>query len=308
MKFNPIYFIVFVVVFSLLIYIFSYSNVSNIFGLQNNQSLESNTNFSKINVIVTIAPQEEFVKAVGGDKVNIITMVPPGASPHSYEPTPKQLIGLSNAKAYFIVGSTIEFEQSWLDKLTSLNKNIKIIDCSNGIRFLKTNGSISIEKEGSNPHIWLSPKNAKKIIDNIYLGLIEVNLENKEYYLKNKNKYIKELNELNKEIILDFENKTNRKFIVYHPAWTYFANDYNLTQISIEEGEKGATFKTVESTISIANENNISVVFISPQFSKKSSEVIANEIGGVVLEVDPLSPNYIENLRNISKIMSNYMN
>ena len=248
---------------------------------------------SGIIVVVTIPPQAEFVKRVGGEKVAVITMVPQWANPHTYEPTPAQLMNVSKAKMYVKMGSGIEFEIAWMDKIKSINENMLIVDCSKGIELLK-------EDEKADPHIWLSPKNAKIIVENICEGLVQIDPANSTYYEQNKEAYLKELDALDKEISQILSKTSAHKFIVYHPAWSYFARDYGLEQISVEEGGKEPTPERIASIIEEAKRNNITKIFASPQFKDKA-EVIAKEIGGKVVEINPLSENYIENMRKFAE-------
>jgi hypothetical protein len=160
----------------------------------------------KTGVVVTILPQADFVEEIGGDNVQITVMVPPGASPHTYSPTPSQIRAFSKAKIYFKVGSGIEFEQTWIDKFTGVNPNMPIVDTSKGVTLM--------EKD---PHIWLSPLNVRMMAGHICEGLIEVDPENAGYYIENKKKYLKELDEIDEYIRGRLEGIENRSFMVYHP-------------------------------------------------------------------------------------------
>lgn len=257
-----------------------------------NQQTEK-TSDSKIGVIVSILPQAEFVERVGGDKVKVTVMVPPGASPHTYEPKPGQLKEVSRAKVYFAVGSGIEFELAWMKKIVDLSTEILVLDCSEGIEI----------KEGD-PHIWLSPFNAMIMVENIYQGLVQVDSVNKKYYSENKNKYIEELNKLDEELTLALSEKKNRKIMVYHPSWGYFTREYDLEQIPIEREGKEPTPKGILNSIKQAREEEITTIFASPQFDAKKAEVIAKEIGGDVVLLDPLSKDYIENMRKVALAFS----
>jgi len=256
--------------------------------------LQTEKNDSKIIVVVTIPPQAEFVEKIGGDKVKVIVMVPPQASPHVYEPTPSQLKEVSKAKLYAKVGSGIEFERVWLNKILSLNKKMLVVDCSKGVKTIEKNGHID-------PHIWLSPKNAKIMVENIAQGLIEVDPKNREYYEKNKEEYIRELDALDKKIAQMLSKKKNRKILVYHPSWTYFARDYGLEQISIEENGKEPTPQYLMSVIKEAKDSNITTIFVSPQFNIKNAEIIAKEINAKIEVVDPLARNYTANMLKVAK-------
>ncbi len=245
---------------------------------------------NKIVVVVTIPPQAEFVEKIGGNRVKVVIMIPPDANPHTYEPTPFQLREVSKAKLYAKVGSGIEFELSWMDKILSVNKKMLVVDCSKGIEIID-----------NDPHIWLSPKNAKIMVENIFQGLVEVDPSNKEYYARNKEKYLEELDELDKDIARILSKKKNKKIIVYHPAWTYFARDYGLEQIAIEKEGKEPTPQGIASLIKQAKENNITLIFASPQSNPKIAQVIAEEINGKVIMVDPLKKDYLQNMRKVAE-------
>ncbi|CEG13551.1 putative zinc transport system zinc-binding lipoprotein adcA [groundwater metagenome] len=262
----------------------------------------------KIIVGVTILPQVEFVEKVGGDKVKVMVMIPPGASPHTYEPTPNQMIDLSNAKMYAKIGTSIEFELGSMDKIANLNKNLLIVDCSKGIELKemskKEKKADAAADNVKDPHIWLSARNAKIMVENIYEGLVKVDPANKGYYKKNKDSYIAELDKVDTEISRKLSNLNNRKILVYHPAWGYFCSDYNLTQIAIEKEGKEPTPQGIENLIKQAKENNITIIFASPQFSTKSAEVVAKEINGKVVLINPLPKKYTENLYNVADALS----
>jgi len=250
----------------------------------------------KIGVIVTILPEAEFVEKVGGDKVKVTTIVPPGADPHTYEPLPSQLIQVSKAKMYAEVGSGIEFELAWMDKIKDMNRKMLVINCSEGIKL------ISAREEninGNDPHVWVSPKNAKIMVENIYKGLIQIDPENNKYYATNKEKYLQELDKLDIEIRKTLSEKKNRKIMVYHPAWGYFCREYGLEQISIQKEGKEPTPQGIANLIKQAKEKNIKIIFVSPQYNTKNAEVIAREINGQVVIIDPLDKNYIENLYKV---------
>mgnify|MGYP000672152384 CR=1 FL=1 len=243
----------------------------------------------KIKVVVTILPQAEFVEKVGGEKVHVIVMIPPGYSPHSYEPKPSQLMEVSKARIYFQVGSGVEFEITHMKRLISINANMLVVNCSEGIDIIDRD-----------PHVWLSPRNAKVMVINIYKALARIDPKNEGYYRHNMERYLRELDRLDEELRLILSNITNRVFMVYHPAWGYFAHEYNLTQIPVEREGKRPTIKGMAMLIDQARRMNIKVIFVSPQFDVKSAQAIAEEIGGKVIFADPLAKNYINNLKSIA--------
>ncbi len=266
-----------------------------------------------INVIVTLPPQIEMVEAVGGDKIKVTVMVPTGKSPHSYEPVPSQIKAVANAKAYFKIGTNIEFELNYLDFLVEKNDNMKVFDCSAGITLLEM-GEYKHEHgqdtynfrgardsdEGMDPHIWLSPSNAKTMVQNIYNGLVQVDLENEKYYKDNMEKYMSDLNELINDTHEKLDQYAKNEFLIYHPSWGYFCFEFNLIQLAIEEEGKQPGPAGVAKIIDQAKEHNITLIFVSPQFDESNAEYIAREIDGKVDTIDPLASNYIENLQLVS--------
>lgn len=263
---------------------------------------EEETPTVKIGVAVTLLPQVEFVESVGGDKVDVIVMVPSGASPHTYEPTPSQMTALSDALMYAQVGSGVEFELTWLDNLVAQNEDMLVVDCSTGIT-LQTTVSEDDEESAMDPHIWMSPQNAQIMVRNIADGLIEVDPDNRDYYEQNRDDYIEELAQLDSEISDGLAVVQNRVFMVFHPAFGYFASCYDLTMLAIEDEGKEPTPAGMAYLIEAAEENNIKVVFASPQYSQQSADSIAEEIGGAVVLINPLAEDYIDNLRVVAAEM-----
>ena len=251
----------------------------------------------KIGVMVTVLPQVEFVDAVGGDRVDVTAMVPPGANPHTYEVTPAQMSKLSTARLYFKVGSPIEFELTWLDKLTAQNEDMKVVDCNKGIELVQ---SVDPDEPGIDPHTWTSPQNVKIMVNNICAGLVQLDTVNKSYYEANRDIYLQKLDALDSDIKLALAGAVNRAFIVYHPAWGYFAREYGLQQIGIEKEGKEPQAAYMARLINEARDKNIRVIFVSPQFDTRSAEAIAREIGGRVVSIDPEGRDYIDNMRKVA--------
>jgi zinc transport system substrate-binding protein len=263
---------------------------------------------SKLGVVVTILPQAEFVENIGGDKVDVTVMVPPGASPHTYEPTPSQMTDLSEAKLYAKVGSGVEFELTWMDKLITQNKDMLVVDCSKGIELQQMTAGNEHEHEGDedehehgamDPHIWMSPRNAQTMVENIASGLIQIDPDNRAYYEQNRDAYLQKLAQLDQDIREGLSGVKNRIFMVYHPAFGYFASEYDLTMLPIEAEGKEPTPAGLQHLIDQAKEHNIRVVFTSPQFNPDSAKVIADAIDGRVVFINPLARDYIENLRTL---------
>ena len=273
-------------------------------------------NTGKTVVAVTILPQVGFVGAVGGDRVEVVVMVPPGASPHTYEVTPDQMTRLAAASMYASVGSPVEFELAWMDKLMAVNKDMLVVDCSKGIRLMEMaeeepghehEAGGEHGHEGIDPHIWLSVKNAKIMVRNICDGLVRVDAANKDYYEANCAAYLEELTELDGELEADLAGVSNRSFIVFHPAFGYLARDYDLKQMAVEQEGKEPDADYIIRLIQEARERDIRVVFVSPQYSTKSAGVIAGEISGKVVIIDPLAEDFIGNMRAVEAAMKQAM-
>jgi zinc transport system substrate-binding protein len=239
-------------------------------------------------VVTTIAPLADFVAAVGGDRVAVTVLVPPGAEPHTYEPAPSQMKDVAKADLYIMNGAGLEF---WMDKVLGINEEMLIVDSSQGIELINETGG------EADPHIWVSLRNAAKQVNNICTGLIQADPKNSDYYTKNRDEYLQKLKALDGELNQTFAAKKDLTFIVYHPAWTYFARDYGLDQVPILENEKEPGPKYLASIIDLARKNNITVVFVEPQYNPKSAEVIAREMKANIEVLDPLASNYLENMR-----------
>lgn len=260
------------------------------------ESLNQILNGSKIPVAASVVPQTEFIEKVGGDKVIAFSMIPAGAG-HTYDPSPRQLEDLSKADIYVQLGSGEPFETNHMNTFTELNPNMTVINSSENLTLIQNGNS-------TDPHIWTSPKCAVIMVENIYQGLAESDPKNASYYRENADAYIIELQELDAELEAELSDLKTRNFMTYHPAWGYFARDYNLTQISVEVDGKEPAPKDIVNFIQIAQENNISVIFVQEQVSVTGATAIAQGFGGEVFIIDPLAKNYVENTREAGWILA----
>ncbi|TAJ45865.1 zinc ABC transporter substrate-binding protein [Methanofollis fontis] len=240
-------------------------------------------------VAVTIPPQAEFVERVGGERVSVLVLVPPGASPHTYEPTPAQITALSDARMYAAVGSGIEAERAWLDRISGVNPDMLMVNCSEGIALID-----------GDPHVWLSVRNAQEMAERICDGLIAIDPDGEAYYRANLEDYLTDLDDLDRRIAADLAGREGEAVMVYHPSWGYFMRDYGLTQVPIEADGKEPTPAAIERLIRQAEEEGITVVFASPESSTRSAEVIADAIGGRVVTVSPLARDYTANMETVA--------
>ncbi|MEA2088617.1 MAG: zinc ABC transporter substrate-binding protein [Patescibacteria group bacterium] len=253
-----------------------------------NQKIETSKK-EKINVMVSILPQIDFVKNIGKDKIDVCAMIPPGFSPATYEPSPNQLKKLSLANLYIRVGH-IPFEKIQMEKIKRLNLKMKVIDSSNGIEIYE-----------NDPHIWMSPKMVKIQVKNICNALIKADFANRIFYKNNEKEYLARLDNLDIELKNAFSKMQGRKILVFHPAFGYLAREYGFEQIAVEIGGKEPGAKNLAHIINEAKKENIKIIFVQKQFSAKSAESIAKQINGKVVPLNPLAENYIENLRNIAE-------
>jgi zinc transport system substrate-binding protein len=255
--------------------------------------------------MVSIAPQKYFVERIGNGYVNVTVMVPPGAEPHTFEPKPEQLKALSQADAYLRI--RIDFEDAWMDKIRATNPKMLIVDTTQGIQRLPMAAGQQEEgaghaEEGENldPHIWLSPALVKIQAQTIYNALVQLDAPHQTIYQTNLEQFLADINTLDKDIRQSLKGVKSRKFIVFHPGWGYFARDYGLEMIPIEVGGQEPSAAELANLVTQAKQENIRVVFAEPQFSQQAAETIAKEIGGEVLLIDPLSPDWLDNLRQVS--------
>jgi len=265
---------------------------------------EKTSDDGAMDALVTIIPQVEMVEAIGGDCVDVTVMVPVGENPHHYELLPSQMIEVANAKAYFTLGSEMEFEINHVDTIIEQNPDIEIVDTHIGVQLKALDEHYGQEywgnHSGGDAHMWLSPVNMKIMAENVYNALIEIDSDHKSEYESNYQNYSNRLNDLDANIASMLEPYSGKSFMVYHPGWGYFGDTYNLKQIAIEEGGKQPGSAGVVAIIDQAKEENITVIFVAPQFDTSSAEVIAQEIGGRVVFANPLSGDYETTLFNIA--------
>jgi len=260
---------------------------------------------AKLSIAVSILPQQTFLRAIGGDRVDITVMVKLGSSPHTYEPKPSQMRDISHADIYMRAG--VEFEDTWVDRFRDINKAMKVYDTTKGIQKLAISGegSSSHHHEELDPHVWTSPANVKIMARDILEILIENDTVNKSYYQQNYERFISDIDKLDSEIRSLFGSlPKGARFMVFHPSWGYFAKEYGLVQLPIEVEGKNPKPKMVAKLIQRARAEDIQALFTAPEFSSKTAKLIANEIGVPVVKISPLAPNWRENLLKLAKAIS----
>lgn len=256
---------------------------------------------NKLTVAVSIVPQATFVEEVAGDLVEVITMIPPGGSPETYSPTPRQLEAFTRASAYFSIGVPSEVSNI-LPRAKDLNRDLEIIDLAKDVS--ESYPDIEIAPGERDPHIWLSPKRVKVMVERIADELSDLDPANKDVYNENALKYKERLDDVDKRIAESLDGLETKTFIAYHPAFGYFAHDYGLRMLALEEEGKEATPQTFKDIIDIAKEMKIEVIFYQAEVDSRQSEAFAKEIGGRTEQIAPLAPDYIENLERMADTFS----
>jgi len=268
-------------------------------------------------VFVSIAPQKQFVQQIGGDLLTVEVLVPAGASPHTYEPKPSQMKALATAEAYFAIG--VDFERVWLKRIAGVNPAMKIIHTDAGIDKLamadhhhdehhhsehhrhNEHHRDQHEAEGLDPHIWLAPSLVKQqavIITDALTGLFP---EQASSFQHNLDAFIEQIDALDRDLRAILAGRQGMQFLVFHPSWGYFAREYGLQQVAVEVDGKNPKPAQLAALIKYAREHGIHVVFAQPQLSTKGAELIAREIGGEVILIDPLAEDWLSNLREVAE-------
>lgn len=266
--------------------------------------------FAKVNTVVSIVPQKSFVEAIGGELVHVEVMVLPGNSPHTYEPKPSQMQAIGQAHLYFTTG--VEFEGAWMQKFANQNKAMKIVDSTKGIRKIamkdkhKEDESHNHEHTGLDPHVWTSPANIKIIAKNIVEALIAQDATHKEHFMANYTAFLAKVDATDaqiKEVLKEVKKGT--KFMVFHPAWGYFAQQYGLEELAIEVDGKEPKPKELALILKEAREEKITAIFVQPEFSDKSAKQIARELKIPVIKATPLNPKWDESFIALAKAIAN---
>lgn len=257
---------------------------------------------NKVKVVVSINPLKEFAEAIGGDKVEVTSLVPENMEPHDFEPKPKDLEGLMKSDIFVYNGLGME---EWLDQVKESVDSEKVL-------FIDSSSKADVLKQGNkvDPHLWLSLKEATKQAENIKNALVEKDSANKDYYEENYNKFKNALDELYKEYEPKFTTATNKDFVTSHAAFGYLCREFGLSQKSIADvfGESEMLPRDKENLIKYCRENNIKTIFSESSLSQKDAESLASEAGATVeaiytLETKEKDMSYLEGMRyNLEKI------
>jgi len=255
---------------------------------------------TKTQIFVTVPPQAYLAEKIGGDAVEVHTLVGKGQDPHTFEPTPRQAAALAGASLFFTVD--IPFEKQLVPKVTSSNRRLLIVDSTKGIVRLPLAEPDHHAAHGNeaDPHLWLAPNNLRIMADNMATALSTAMPERKEALHKNLASLQREINILDTQLSTTLAPHRGKTFYVFHPAFGYFANAYGLKQKAVEISGKTPTPRQLSALVRQAREDLVRTIFVQPQFDSKSANTVAQAINGTVIPIDPLDREVLHNLSTIA--------
>ena len=268
-----------------------------------------------LEVFVSILPQKYFVERVGGDAVKVGVMVRPGENPATYDPTPQQMVAITRARAYFRIG--VAFEDAWLPRMQAANAAMRIVDTRSGIALQPMAARVPARGQAGSrdrqptstldPHIWTSPPLVKQQAATVRDALVALMPDQRVRFEQGYARFAADLDALDAEIHQTLAGKQDRRFMVFHPAWGYFASSYGLQQIPIEIEGKEPGPQALARLIEAARRDDVKVVFVQAQFSRTSAEAVARSIGGEVVQIDPLAEDFLANTRAVARALAGGM-
>lgn len=262
----------------------------------------------KITVGVSIQPLADLTQKIGGSKVNVFTIIPSGANPHTFELTPGMMKKMNSADLLVFNGIGLEF---WLNNVLEALSNKKAVFSGDGLPILQEHHDHHAE---GNPHVWLNPQNAIYQVKRIYAALADIDQPNRAYYESQTAILIKELTILDGDIETQVNSWNQKRFVCFHPSWIYFAQRYGLEQAGVIEKTPGqeAGPKDIAELVETIEKIGARAVFAELQFPARSAEIIAQESHIQVITLDPLgalpqTKNYVDLMRYNVALMSRVM-
>ena len=269
---------------------------------------QKNKDNEKPVVTVSILPLKTFVEEIAGNDFEINVLLQPGSSPADFTLIPSQLKNIALSEVWFRIGH-IGFEYSWKDKIEQANRNMKVVNLAEGLDLISDEYLPSGEKSstgGINPHTWLSPALVKQMAGRITKELLLLNPEKKNEYQANLARFVQKVDELDGEIRAELKDFAGRQFIMFHPSLSYFAHEYGLVQYSLEPGGKQPTPQRMAALVDFAKKEGIGVIYIQSDLDRSQARVFAEEIDGEIVEMWPLNPEWFENLREITGLLTKH--
>lgn len=257
-------------------------------------SCTTNPQDTRRKITVTIEPLRYFTEQIAGDKFVVNTMVPQEGNPETYEPTTQQMVKLAESDLYIKVGN-IGFERTWMKKLSQNAPHTIIIDSSEGIDLAPSSHGVT------DPHTWMSTNNAKQIARNIYQAVVSINARDSASYRRNYEALIDTIEATDMRLREQLTRDKSQTFLIDHPALTYFARDYELLQIQVEEEGREPSAAQLKKTIQLAKDKKVKVMFVQKQFETRSTKIVSQEVGAKTIAINPLSHNWSEEMVSIAK-------
>ena len=246
---------------------------------------------------VTIEPLRYFTEAIAGTRFTVESIVPRGSSPETYDPTPSQLLALADSRAYLRIGY-IGFEQVWMQRLMANAPDMRVFDTSKGIDLIE-------EDEGPEPHIWTSAVNARVIAANVTAALCTLDSIHTSEYRHRCDSLIAVINHTDSlcRSLLSAPD-ADRTFLIYHPSLSYFARDYGLRQLPIEEAGKEPTPARLKGLLDFCQRENVNVIFIQPEFDQRNAALIAKQTGTRMVSINPLAYDWQDEMLHVAKTLA----
>lgn len=257
-------------------------------------------------VLISIQPYAYFIEKIAGETLNTMVLIPPGTTPHVYDPTPRQMAEIGKVDIYFYNGN-LSFEQAWITKIRNNYPNLELVSLAQGIEVLSGHECTDPDHDhhhGTDPHTWLSASNGKIIAQTIFDALSSKYPESKETFKKNFENLMAETDQLDTQIRNLLAKQSSDKFMIFHPSLSYFARDYNLEQIAIEFEGKEPSPSQLRTSIDMATKENVTTILIQKEFDMENARIIADEINGTIVQIDPLSRDWAANLLDIAQKIS----
>lgn len=246
---------------------------------------------NRLQVTVSVAPQAWLVERIAGDLVTVQTMVGSGDDPHTYEPTPAQMVALSDTDIYFTIG--IEFEAAWMPKLTNSNRAMRVVASDWGVEKISAGindgGLTNDDPEEMDPHIWYSPKRMRVVAQTIAKELVHFNVQNKDTYLKNLETVLSEIEAIEGEVSTTLSGMPHRHFLIIHPTLGYLAADFGLVQMAVESEGQEPGPEDLANLITQALAYEVTAVFYQKGDNVNSAQAIARQLGSErVFEIESM--------------------
>jgi zinc transport system substrate-binding protein len=246
-------------------------------------------------VFVSIAPQKFLVEQLAGDAVSVHVLLPSGASPATYEPTPKQMAALGTASLLFLIGAP--FEAPILDKISRVMPDLQTVDCRSGVELEPMDDHAHAHSESLfDPHIWLDPLRMKTVASTTADALKRLLSETGPEIQQNLQRLLDAIDQRHEQIRSILEPYAGKSILVFHPAFGYFTRRYGLHQIAVENEGKAPSARRLAEVISTFDDGSVTAIFVQPQFSTSAAQRVADALGCEVVTLDPLAEAYLANL------------